>query len=143
MWIQTPPRHTLAVLSGVPLGCAPEPLNKIYLAVGLRVKDDKVVGGFYLLLQFTLLFPDVLLLREHPASAAASDAVRFRIAATGVGIAGRSLRRFLGQSSLNLRPAGRQPISIHRPRSLRRATTPLALPRSEKFGWLSENKRVG
>ena len=45
----------------------------------LRVKDDKVVGGFYLLLQLTLLFLEVLLLEEHSASAAA------RISATGIG----------------------------------------------------------
>ena len=51
----------------------------------LRVKDDKVVGGFYLLLQLTLLFPEVLLLGEHSASAAASGTVHLRIAATGIG----------------------------------------------------------
>ena len=49
-----------------------------------RVKDN-VVGGFYLLLQLTLLFPKVLLLGEHSAGAAASGTVHLRIAATGIG----------------------------------------------------------
>ena len=47
----------------------------------LKEKDDKVVGGFCLL-QLTLLFPEVLLLGEHSASAAA---VHLRIAVTGIG----------------------------------------------------------
>ena len=42
-WVRT-------VLPGIPLGCASEPLNEIQLAVELRVKDDKVVGSFHLLL---------------------------------------------------------------------------------------------
>ena len=44
-----------------------------------------MVGGFYLLLQLTLLFPEVLLLREHSASTAASGTGHLRIAATSIG----------------------------------------------------------
>ena len=62
---------------------------------------------------------------------------RSRIAATGIGTSRPVFASLFCYSSLNLKPLDRQPLFGRRPRSLRIASAPLALPRSERFGWLS------
>ena len=74
--------------------------------MSLRAKEDKVVGGSHLLLQLTLLFLEVLFLREHPASAAASGAVHLRIATTGIGTGRPVIASLFGAVGLKLETGG-------------------------------------
>ena len=71
----------------------------------LRVKYDKVVGGFYLLLQLALLFPEVLLLGERSAITAASSTVHPRIAATSIGTSRSFFASLFGALKLKLKTA--------------------------------------
>ena len=79
----------------------------------LRVKDDKVVGGLYLLLQLTLLFPKVLLLGEHSASTAASGTIHLRIAVTGISTSKPVSALLFGALKLRVKIIG--PPTIIRP----------------------------
>ena len=56
----------------IPFGNAPKAPNKVQLTMELRVEDNKMICSLNLLLQLSLLIPEVLFLREQPSTAASS-----------------------------------------------------------------------
>ena len=64
---------------------APKTLNKLQLAMELWIEDNMICSlNLRVLLQLSLLFAEVLLLRENPPSTAANSAIQFWITASAI-----------------------------------------------------------